>query len=384
MTVRQLLPLYHRHAALRLAAHGLLWAAIWVSTEDPDFYTVPAARLLELAYAVAAFYLLLYGPVPRWWAQGRYAGPLAVALALVLSSGPVLYGQYQLDNPTSNYDFLPAYRAYGPLAIFLSGRYFFYAFFNGLVLNLAAPALLKVLKTLAEQQLTRQRTEQLTRRRHLDVLLGQVSPHFLFNTLNNLYGLVLHDDPRAPAIARQLAALLRYTDELAGQPTVPLQAEADFLADFLALARLRYGPSVALVSAWNTDAHAQAQVPPLLLLPLVENAVKHGLGASLGAAWVRVQAEARPGELLVTVANSRPPAAAPPAAGQPGGLGLATLRERLALLYPPERPAHLTLAATSTTFVATLRLPLPPAPAPPVAAAPVSPVAAAPVAALVS
>ncbi|MBC8083385.1 MAG: sensor histidine kinase [Hymenobacter sp.] len=363
MTIRQLLLLYSRHATLRLGVHCLLWAALWVTTEDPDVDTPFLARLLELAYAMAAFYLLFYGPVPRWWAQGRYAGPLAAGIVLVLSSGPILYEQYQLANPHSTYAFLPAYRAYGPLAIFLSGRYFFYALFNGLVLNLAPPALLKLLKTLAEGQLARQRTEQLAYRLHLDALLGQVSPHFLFNTLNNLYGLVLDDDSRAPVIARQLAALLRYTEELAAYPAVPLQAEADFLDDFLALARIRYGAQVSLESYWQLGDEAEAGLPPLLLLPLVENAVKHGLGQHVGAAWVRVRGEARPGELVVTVTNSCYPASQLLATGSPGGLGLVTLRERLRLLYPNLGAFPLTLVVTASTFVATLRLPLWPAPA---------------------
>jgi two-component system LytT family sensor kinase len=356
MTIRQLLTYYYRCPALRLAAHTLLWLGIWVSTEDPDFYMVPTARLLEVAYAMAGFYLLSYGPVPRWWAQGRYAGPLAAGLLLVLASGPVLYGQYQLANPDSAYDFLPDYRAYGPLVIFTSARYFFYAVFNGLVLNLAAPVLLKLIQTLAEQQLARQRTDELTRRLHLDALLGQVSPHFLFNTLNNLYGLVLHHDPQAPAIARQLATLLRYTDELAARPTVALPEEVAFLDDFLALVRLRYGPQVRLQSQWQLGDAANAELPPLLLLPLVENAVKHGLSPSLGAAWVRVWGEVQGRELVVTVNNSLSVNSSLPV-DQPGGLGLRTLRERLHLLYPGQ-PAALTLAPTATAFVATLRLPL--------------------------
>lgn len=361
MTIRQLLTHYYRYPALRWAAHALLWLGLWVSTEDPDYYVVPTARLLEVAYAMAGFYLLSYGPVPRWWAQGRYAGPLAAGLLLVLASGPVLYGQYQLANPDSAYDFLPDYRAYGPLIIFTSGRYFFYAVFNGLVLNMAAPVLLKLLKTLAEQQLARQRTDELTRRLHLDTLLSQVGPHFLFNTLNNLYGLVLHDNPQAATIAQRLAALLRYTDELAARPTVALHEEVAFLDDFLALVRLRYGPQVKLESQWQLGDAADASLPPLLLLPLVENAVKHGLGPSLGAAWVRVRGEVQGRELVVTVSNSLFASSSLPV-GQPGGLGLRTLHERLRLLYPGQ-PTALTLAPTAMVFVATLRLPLKLAPA---------------------
>ncbi|MGI4760536.1 MAG: sensor histidine kinase [Janthinobacterium lividum] len=355
MTIRQLLDYYQRQPWLRVAAHGLLWLLLWVSTEDPDQPTSILARLLELTYAMASFYLLFYGPVPRWWARGQVVGPLVIAVALVLSSGAVIYGEYQLDNPHSTYDFLPAFETYGVLAIFLSSRYFFYAFYNGLILNLAAPSVLKLTKTLYERQLTRQQTEQLTRHLQLDALLSQVSPHFLFNTLNNLYSLLLHADARAPAITRQLAALLRYTDELAGQPWVTLAAETDFIEGFLALVRLRYGAEVRLESHWQLGVAGAQRIPPLLLLPLVENAVKHGLSQSLGEAWLCLRAEVQASEVVVTVANSRvEPLATPAAPGR--GLGLSTLRERLALLYPGATPLH--LEATATTFQATLRLPL--------------------------
>lgn len=332
----------------------LLWALMWIFTEDPDSHALVLDRLLGWSYALGSFYLLFYGAVPRWLAQRRYGRLGAVGLALCLVGGWVMYWQNRLY-PPSTYQYMADFEAYGVFAIFLSNRYFFYAVCNGLVFKLAGPGVLKIALTLYQRQLDRQRAEQLTRQLHLDALLGQVSPHFLFNTLNNLYGLLLHDDPRAPAITRQLAALLRYTDELAGQPWVTLRAEANFMEDFLALTRLRYGQSVRLTSQWHLAEAEAAHIPPLLLLPLVENAVKHGLSQSLGKAWVRVYAEVQAQELRVTVTNSRTEVLHPSSA-PPGGLGLATLRERLTLLFPEVEP--LTLVVTATTFEATLRLTL--------------------------
>ncbi|MBC8084912.1 MAG: sensor histidine kinase, partial [Hymenobacter sp.] len=304
MTLRSLLERYPQRE-LRVLAHLLFWGMMYPFTEDPNEVAPVLSRLLALGYAMASFYVLFYGPVPRWWAQRRYAGPALVLLGLVLGSGWVMYWQNVLPRPHSTYQFVTDFRAYGVLAIFLSGRAFFYAVFNGLLLSLVAPGVLKIAKTLYERQLLRQRTEQLTRRGQLDALLSQVSPHFLFNTLNNLYGLVLQADPSARPIARQLAALVRYCDEAAGRPWVTLRAEAQFIEDYLALARLRYGQLVRIESAWHLGAAVTAQVPPLLLLPLVENACKHGLSQAIGAAWVRVSAEVAAGELIFTVANSR-------------------------------------------------------------------------------
>lgn len=357
MTIRYLLERYDRHRGLRGATHLLGWALLWGITDDPDRTMPLLAHALEWGYTVASFYLLFYGIVPRWWAQRRYGRLLAVALGLVLGCGWTMYWENSLSNPTSTYEYLPTYEAYGALAIFTSSRYFFYAVFDGLIFNLAGPAAAKIAKLLFERQLVRQRLEQFTRRQQLDALLGQVSPHFLFNTLNNLYGLLLHDDPRGRAIAHQLAALVRYCDELAGQPWVALGAERQFIEDFLALVRLRYGPHVRIVSEWAVGEATTNRLPPLLLLPLIENACKHGLSQTIGAAWVHLSAQVQAGELVFTVANSYVEVARP-APAQPGGLGLATLRERLALLYPGATP--LALRPTTDAFAATLRLPLHP------------------------
>ena len=354
MTIRQFLVLYNRRPALRVTAHVLFWALLWLFTENPDYDEPYASRLLNWFYSMASFYVLFYWPGPPLWQRRRYGWLAALGVGLVLSSGVVMYASEKMVNPQTQY-FLPEFEAYGPLAIFLSGRYFFYAVFNGLLTNLAAPGVLKAAKLLYEHQLARQRTEQLTRQLQLDMLLGQVNPHFLFNTLNNLYGLVLHDDPRARAMTQQLATLLRYSHELAGREWVSLREEVSFIEDFLALARLRYGRQVTIVSEWAFGPDDAARIPPLLLLPLVENAFKHGLNQTIGAAWVRVEGRVVAGEALFTVINSR--ANTPPSAtSQPGGLGLTTLRERLHLLYPAVSP--LALHPTATAFAATLRLPL--------------------------
>lgn len=358
MTIRYLLDRYDHHRGLRVVAHLFGWVLLWGITQDPDRPTPILAHTLEWGYTVGSFYLLFYGMVPRWWALRRYARLLAVALGLMLGCGWTMYWENRLSNPTSTYDYQPAYEAYGVLAIFTASRYFFYAVFGGLIFNLAGPAVVKIAKLLFERQLVRQRLEQFTRRQQLEALLGQVSPHFLFNTLNNLYGLLLHDDPRGRTIAHQLAALVRYCDELAGQPWVALGAEAQFVEDFLALARLRYGPQVRIESEWAVGEAATGRLPPLLLLPLVENACKHGLSQTIGAAWVHISAQVQAGELVFTVANNYAEATRP-ALTQPGGLGLTTLRERLGLLYPGAAP--LVLYPAADAFVATLRLPLHPA-----------------------
>lgn len=361
MTIRSFLQAYAQHPVLRVTAHLLLWAGLYGCLDDTDQPLPVFLRLQEWGYAAGSFYLLFYGPVRRNWERGRYAWPVAAVIVVGLGTGWLLYWQNRLAYPNSAFAraYLPLYEHVGVLAIFQSGRVFYYALLEGVLVNLAGPAALKIAKTWYERQLARHHLEQLLQRQQLALLQAQVSPHFLFNTLNNLYGLALHDDARAAAFARQLGALLRYTDEQAAPSWVSLPTEVQFIEDYLALTRLRYDQRVTVESHWPGGPDPTTGLPPLLLLPLVENAVKHGLQPAVGPAWLRVEGVVRDGHLLFTVTNSVA-SVSEPAPAVPGGLGLATLRERLRLLYPARAP--LTLRPAATQFDAQLRLPLHQAP----------------------
>ncbi|UOQ69234.1 sensor histidine kinase [Hymenobacter volaticus] len=355
MTIRSFLQAYAQHLVLRVTAHLLLWVGLYGCTDDPDQPLPVLLRLQEWGYAAGSFYLLFYGPVRRCWERGRYAWPVAAVVAVGMGTGWLLYWQNRLAYPNSAFAhaYLPVYEQVGVLAILQSVRVFYYALLEGVLVNLAGPAALKIAKTLYERQLARHHLEQLLQRQQLALLQAQVSPHFLFNTLNNLYGLVLHDDARAPTFAQQVGALLRYTDEQADASWVSLPTEVQFIEDYLALTRLRYDQRVTVESHWHGELDLPVSLPPLLLLPLVENAVKHGLQPAIGPAWLRVEGVVCDGHLLFTVTNSVAAAPEPPVTG---GLGLTTLRERLHLLYPS--PSPLTLRPAATQFKAHLRLPL--------------------------
>jgi two-component system LytT family sensor kinase len=162
-------------------------------------------------------------------------------------------------------------------------------------------------------------------------LKAQVNPHFLFNTLNNLYTLVVKQDARAPLIVQHLSDLLRYTVFEAAAPLAPLAEEVAFLEAYLELERLRYGRQVRI------DYHADQPVAnlaisPLLLFPFVENAFKHGIDSSLDESWVSIAVRVEQAQLHFTVRNSYSPGAPHRAVG---GVGLANVRQRLALHYAP-------------------------------------------------
>jgi hypothetical protein len=166
-------------------------------------------------------------------------------------------------------------------------------------------------------------------------LRAQVNPHFLFNALNAIGGWLQADPRQAEAIVEQLAGVFRYTLRGTTSEWVTLGAELDAVAGYLAVERARFGSRLSTQVDGETDVRAAA-VPPLVLLTLVENAIKHGVAASLGDVRVSVQARRDGTDLVVDVVDTGDALDvgwATVAASDAGGFGLASVRERLRLVF---------------------------------------------------
>jgi len=200
----------------------------------------------------------------------------------------------------------------------------------------------------------------------LKLLESQLEPHMLFNTLANLRALIALDPERAQAMLDRLIDFLRATLGASRAPLHPLSAEFSRLADYLALMQIRMGDRLR-VELDLPDALAGTPVPPLLLQPLVENAIKHGLEPKRGGGLIRVQAAMEAGELVLRVADTgigpampAPNGEAPaPSATAGTGFGLAQVRERLATLYGAQASLSLQPGpAEAGGTIVTLRWPL--------------------------
>ncbi|GAP36812.1 autolysin sensor kinase [Piscinibacter sakaiensis] len=205
----------------------------------------------------------------------------------------------------------------------------------------------------------------------LRLLESQLEPHMLFNTLANLRVLIGLEPARAQEMLDRLIAYLRAT--LGGSRVAlhPLRAEFERLADYLALMRVRMGHRLQEALRLPGELGGLA-VPPLLLQPLVENAIKHGLEAHVEGGRLEIEAVLDGGQLVLRVRDTgaglapgrgAAPAARPEAAGADpapsGGFGLAQVRERLATLYGEAASLELCAvpAAEGGGTLATVRLP---------------------------
>lgn len=171
----------------------------------------------------------------------------------------------------------------------------------------------------------------------LKFLKAQINPHFLFNTLNNLYYLAYTQSPHTPEVVAKLAQMMRYLLEDAAQSRVPLSQEIAFMRSYLSLEQLRLNHPVPVTFTVEGEP-AGVVVAPLVLMAFLENAFKHGVSNHDPAAWVQAHLRVAATTCEFTVANGHPPAgpASAPAAGPAPapGMGLPNVRRRLALTYP--------------------------------------------------
>lgn len=185
----------------------------------------------------------------------------------------------------------------------------------------------------------------------LHLLQAQIEPQFLFNTMADVQGLLDHDPERARAMLEEFTDYLRASLGQLRRADSTLAAELDMAQCYLQLLRLRMGERLRFSIEASIEARA-AVVPPLLLQPLVENAIRHGLESKAQGGSVRIHAEVRAGRLEIAVLDD---GVGLPAAPVGGGLALENIRARLHARYGSN--AWLTLAALPAGVRALLDLP---------------------------
>ena len=343
-----------RWAHSRLARHVAFWAGTVVLS---FLMQLPAhvmagvplyaggILLVQLPASLLLVYPLLYGIVPRLL-RGQLALGLLLLMAWVAASIAVvnvLRGLYDLGPG-------PTWFAESAKLPFRWSNYSGLGFAWFVLLATAgAASTIKLLSGWYAQQKQSQALRQRQAQAELQLLKTQLQPPFLFGALHTLHQLTAQKSPDSPAVVLQLAALLRYLLYESPQDAVPLADEITMMQHYVALEQRRLGPRVEVALNFSGALEA-VPVAPLLLLPLVENAFRHGTGPALECPWVSIDLVARPESVIFKVINSQPPAGGPWREGP----GLHRLRQRLTRLYPARH--ELKFLTEPDTFVAILRL----------------------------
>ena len=172
--------------------------------------------------------------------------------------------------------------------------------------------------------------EKLQKEIELSYLKEQVNPHFLFNSLNSIYSLARQQSPETPDLVMQLSELMRYQLESAKKETVLLREELEFIENYLLLEEKRLSHRCTVEFLIVGDL-MDLKIAPMLLIPFVENAVKHGAQSTNEQSKIDISASIKNTTLQFCVVNSKPTVVAAP---KRKGMGLENVRRRLDLLYP--------------------------------------------------
>lgn len=167
----------------------------------------------------------------------------------------------------------------------------------------------------------------------LKLLKAQIHPHFLFNTLNNLYGLSLEKSDEAPELVLRLSDILDYILYRCNEPRVKLADEIENLRNYIEIEKVRYSEKLQLHIDFPTDTR-NLKIAPLIILPFVENAFKHGVSNFPGIAKVTAKISLAENTLVFKIENSKNPIKAKDEEKHSLGIGLQNVRKRLKMIYP--------------------------------------------------
>jgi len=187
----------------------------------------------------------------------------------------------------------------------------------------------------------------------LRLLKAQVHPHFLFNTLNNIYSFIINDSPAAPQAIKKLSALLRYIVYECNQPNVKLERELKMIRDYIDLESIRYGKGFNISLQIQGDP-SDRMISPLLLVPFLENSFKHGTSQMLTHPWINLNIVVEEQNLKFDLSNSKPSFTGDNTITK--GLGLRNVKKRLAILYPGNY--SLLINEDVMSFNVSLRIPI--------------------------
>ncbi|MBS1554308.1 MAG: histidine kinase [Bacteroidetes bacterium] len=278
----------------------------------------PVQVLLEALFCYAGIYWLM----PKYLMKGRY---LSFAFGLTLTS--FLY------NAVFH---LYLYWIFFPLGIYGGFDQVTYAISKNFLTWIGLPTLLllmayKMLKKWYQNEKEATALIEENTGAELSLLKAQVHPHFLFNTLNNIYSFTLNKSPRAGELVGKLLHIIKYMTHECNEALVPLSKEIKILNDYIGLEKIRYGNRLDLEMDIAGEAHGKF-IAPLLMIPFVENSFKHGASRILENPWIKLTIRIEDERILFAIQNSKPPS--PVSASTKGGLGLKNVKRRLEILYP--------------------------------------------------
>ncbi len=314
---------------LKVFLHVAFWAFMFLS--PMQYMRGTGASMLHYLMncmspllMMVAFYANYKWLTPRYFVAGKHRYFLMINLAMIVAFTVILH--YWMDFTNSVFPPNPALqRIPDTLDAFL---YAVRDIINFMIFSTAATCL-----KLAQQWMWAdeaiKNAETAKAHAELSNLRNQINPHFLLNTLNNIYALTAFDTPKAQEAIQELSKMLRHILYDYQQPTVPIKDEMEFLQNYIKLMRIRLPQSVEVESRFSV-ANSNVEIAPMLFISLIENAFKHGVSPT-EPSFIHITIEGEEKQIVCDIQNSNYPKNADDHSGH--GIGLQQVQRRLELSY---------------------------------------------------
>jgi LytS/YehU family sensor histidine kinase len=322
----------------------LFFAFAW-GTHDDNYIKTLSVELINLPVKIALVYIVIYYLFPRFLYRGKIWLFITLFLSTILIASVF---QRITDNLIIVDTFFPEWTKEATLNIvhLIRGA-------TNISSVLAIPMTVKLMEYLSNVQQHEHALAKDKLEAELTFLKNQVQPHFLFNTLNSLYSLILKKSDQSLEVVLKLSELLRYMLYETNASQVQLYKELESIKSYLELEKIRYGNRVELsINIWGEQT-GQA-IAPMLILPFLENSFKHSTRGFNGHAWITIEIGIKENDLILKVENSVPDEITESPAAS--GIGLQNVKRRLNLMYPNNHELKIESSADSHQVVLKLKL----------------------------
>ena len=314
----------------RLQRHLLFWAAYVLFktylnvSDDPDlplsvYGKVILGQLSFLTVKIPVVYFCFF--VIDQYMEMKWKLPLVISVlvaTIILGSIGMSVCNHVVIHPLAGIE--------SDISVFAIGSLLYHSFALTFVAGLAVS-----IRLFRRQQQSRIREVTLQKEKteaELKYLKGQINPHFLFNTLNNIYSLAMKGSSETSEAVMRLSKMMRFVLYEAGNPTIALKDELQLIKDYIELEKLRYANRLEINYSENVEDMDQ-QIAPLLLMPFVENAFKHGVSESRERSFVSIEISSKNKVLNISVVNSKADTVR-----NGSRIGMNNIRKQLDILYP--------------------------------------------------
>lgn len=322
-----------RRRGIETLIHIIVWGIVigfpFLMMTRSGFNISLADYLRHGSSSTLSFFLVFYINycllIPRYLFEGRIRQYLLLNTLLIIciTTGAHLWQEYTFQNHMRGDD--DGQHMGPPKWIFILRDV------STMILTAGLSAAIKLSRRWAQMDAARREAEKSRTEAELKNLRNQLNPHFLLNTLNNIYALIAFDTDKAQQAVQELSKLLRYVLYDNQQTYVPLGKETDFIRNYIELMRIRLSSNVQMTTQIDILPDSRTLIAPLIFISLIENAFKHGISPT-ERSFIHIHLAENETEVICEISNSNHPKNIMDKSGS--GIGLEQVNRRLEILYP--------------------------------------------------